>query len=311
MKVMKSVLKKKSAASPKSFTAVVDHSSGKSYGLMCTYKGKKTPLITQICPGGLLAKWNAKNAKSGRQLQPGDEIVSVNGKKTGKEQDAELDRQAEMRILIRKGPTAKTKTGQNHPQGCGCISTSKTGKPCTGLRETRSVPYCKRCMAKGDPSLKVTKHPKYGLILVATRNIPKGYMVAWWGDVRAKKEMAAKAMEWALETNTSPKRWIDATPHKGSQLQFTACPGPSEVPTIEFAPKDDVLLDIASEKCCLLFATLRSIPKNYQFTMMYNRDEKTTENFFKEMGIKRADVGTAKWPTLKKATVKAAKKGKR
>lgn len=315
-KVMKSGLKKAtyqsgakhSWRSPGTFTVTVDHTLGKSYGLESTYNGSQPCKVVKVCPGGLLAKWNAAHARDGLQIQPGDVLVSVNGKKTGRAQDTELDRKAPMSIVIRKAPTRRLSTGQHHPLGSGCLATLCNGRPCPIPRDSFYLPYCKPCMKKGDPSLKVVQHPKYGKILIAARNIPKGYQVAWWGDVRKKKEMSHKAMEWALETNTTPKRWIDATPHRGSQLQFTACPGPSEVPTIEFARKADILLNTTSvEKSCSLFATLRPIPKNHQFAMMYSRDEKSTETFFKDMGIKRADVGTRKYPALKKA----AKKGKR
>lgn len=106
-------------------------------------------------------------------------------------------------------------------------------------------------MMKGDPSLKAVKHPKFGKILVATRNLPKGYYVAWWGKLCPKKQVPYKRMEWALETS---KGMVDAIPYKGSQLKYCACPGgirittyslqlqlltvtgPNELPTIDFAP---------------------------------------------------------------------------
>lgn len=112
-------------------------------------------------------------------------------------------------------------------------------------------------MMKGDPSLKAVKHPKFGKILVATRNLPKGYYAAWWGKLCPKKQVPFKRMEWALETS---KGMVDAIPYKGSQLKYCACPGrsrittyslqlqlltfwlkdwvtgPSELPTIDFAP---------------------------------------------------------------------------
>ena len=36
-------------------------------------------------------------------------------------------------------------------------------------------------MRTGDPSLKAVKHPRFGKILIAKRNLPRGYYVAWWG----------------------------------------------------------------------------------------------------------------------------------
>jgi len=118
--------------------------------------------------------------------------------------------------------------------------------------------------------------------------------------------MTKKAMEWAVEATSSPKKYLDATPFKGSQLQFTACPGPNEVPNTDFAHGlDSCLLDVKESKSSLLFKTFREIPKSYQFTMMYDKDEESTDLFFKHMGIKRADVGTAKYPALRKAKGRA------
>ena len=47
----------------------------------------------------------------------------------------------------------------------------------------KGVPYCLECLQNGDPSLKVADHPKFGKILVAARDLPKGYLAAWWGDL--------------------------------------------------------------------------------------------------------------------------------
>jgi len=216
-----------------------------------------------------------------------------------------------MKLAMKTVTNELTKSKQHQPCGPGCIATSSKGVPCKHPRAGKGLPYCARCMKTGDPSLKVCQHPKYGKILVAARKIPKGYYVAWWGKVSGEKQMTLKAMEWALETTcTRPKKYIDATPFKGSQLQFTACPGPSEVANINFAPgKQDVcLLDVKEKKSCLLFSTFREIPKSHQFTMMYNKDEKTTNAFFKDMGLTRADVGTPKYPAPRKASKGPAKR---
>merc|ERR1711933_659123 len=82
-------------------------------------------------------------------------------------------------------------------------------------------------------------------------------------------------------------------------LQFCACPGPSELPTIDFAHISDFFLKKA-EKTCQLFSTRREIPRNHQVTMMYNMDEKTTDEFFQERGLERGDVGTKKYPCCRK-----------
>lgn len=87
-------------------------------------------------------------------------------------------------------------------------------------------------MMKGDPSLKAVKHPKFGKILVATRNLPKGYYAAWWGKLCPKKQVPFKRMEWALETS---KGMVDAIPYKGSQLKYCACPGGIRITTHRLA----------------------------------------------------------------------------
>jgi len=160
------------------------------------------------------------------------------------------------------------------------------------------MPYCKKCFQAGDPSLKAVKHPRFGMILIAMRDIPKGYYAGWWGKLLKKKsEMPKPHMEWALETT---KGMVDAVPYKGSLLQFCACPGPNEVPTIDFAPNSDCILQRGQQFGCAIFRTLKPVPRNHQVDMMYNKDEKSTDVFFREQGIKRADVGTEKYPALRK-----------
>eukprot|EP00930_Biecheleria_cincta_P081572 TRINITY_DN706_c0_g1_i1.p1 TRINITY_DN706_c0_g1~~TRINITY_DN706_c0_g1_i1.p1 ORF type:complete len:239 (+),score=49.38 TRINITY_DN706_c0_g1_i1:64-780(+) len=197
------------------------------------------------------------------------------------------------------GARGKSVHGQNAPTSGGCISTSRTtGKACTGKRESRYLPYCKKCMKAGDPSLKAVQHPRFGKILIAMRDLPKGYYVGWWGKLLKKKsDMPKKHMEWALETT---KGMVDAVPFKGSLLQFCACPGPNEVPTIDFAPNSDCILQRGQPFGTAIFRTLHAVPRNHQVDMMYNKDEKSTDIFFKEQGIKRADVGTKKYPALRK-----------
>merc|ERR1712217_918117 len=103
--------------------------------------------------------------------------------------------------------------------------------------------------------------------------------------------------EWALET---PTGFIDATPYTGGSLmQFCACPGPSEIATVNFAGNSHALLSKAKQSC-MIFNTLTTVPKSHQLTMMYDENEKTTEKFFRERGLVRCDVGTKRFPTLRK-----------
>mmetsp|Transcript_70040 Transcript_70040/g.183559 ORF Transcript_70040/g.183559 Transcript_70040/m.183559 type:complete len:253 (-) Transcript_70040:10-768(-) len=195
--------------------------------------------------------------------------------------------------------TKRTKHGQNLPTSDLCMATFRDGRPCAQPRADPAVPYCRRCTKSGDPSLKVQQHPHYGKILIAARDLPKPYYAGWWGTMTPAKKLPLKRWEWALQTT---KGMIDAVGHAGSQLKFCACPGPGEMPTIDFAPNDASLLRHASKGKlgCALFRSLRDIPQGHQVTMMYNLDERTTDKFFKELGIPRSDVGTKRFPALRK-----------
>lgn len=194
--------------------------------------------------------------------------------------------------------TRLSRAGQNPVVGTGCIATKVSGSPCPNLRVESHMPYCKSCLCNGDPSLRVVKHPKFGRCLIATRKLKKGYVCAWWGDRVGKNKLPAKSWEWALESRFGV---IDAVPHKKSSfMQFCQCVGPSERPTIDDCPTYYEALLARKEKTCLLFSTMCEVPKNHQLTMMYNKDEKTTNEFFQERGLTRADVGCRQYPALKK-----------
>jgi len=187
-----------------------------------------------------------------------------------------------------------------------CISTSLKGEPCHGLLPVKNqkgdlcdmVPYCTTCRKQGDPSLRVTDHPKFGKILVAKRDLPKGYRMAWWGNRTTARKLPEPHWEWALDTQNGI---INARPYqKGSLLQFSACPGPHEKVTVWMGPRCDSNLD-KSPLTCLVFSTTMPVPKNHHLSMMYNDSPKSTDEFFAERGIKRADVGTKKYPAIRKA----------
>ena len=90
--------------------------------------------------------------------------------------------------------TRLTRQKQNSYDSGLCLATLEDGAPCacqaTGRvppgdasfpGETSSVPYCARHMAKGDDAVKAVKHPtkpNLGRILVAKRDLPKGYRFA-------------------------------------------------------------------------------------------------------------------------------------
>ena len=56
----------------------------------------------------------------------------------------------------------KTGTGQNSIYSDLCIGTYLNGKSCDELRVGACVPYCKKCVEEGDPSIGVVQHPRFG-----------------------------------------------------------------------------------------------------------------------------------------------------
>jgi len=190
-----------------------------------------------------------------------------------------------------------TPSGQHPVVSTGCLSTSLKGTACPRPRFMDGVPYCLECLESGDPSLTVTDHPKFGKILIAARDLPKGYLAAWWGDLLPLSRLPEKHLEWALQTRYG---YIDAVPHNGSQLKYCACPGPNEATTLDYTKEEDILLTKA-EKAGIIFKTLRAVPRRHHVCMMYNKDEKSTDEFFAERGIVRGDMGTKQYPALRKA----------
>ncbi|CAK0872851.1 unnamed protein product, partial [Prorocentrum cordatum] len=108
-----------------------------------------------------------------------------------------------------------TKAGQPAINSECCIATGRAdGKPCLRACGEPGVPYCKAHMKYGDPSLKVATHPVAGKILVAARDLPKGYRLALWGRCTSDKKIGEKKMEWAFDLGSG---WmLDPTGQKGS-----------------------------------------------------------------------------------------------
>mmetsp|Transcript_38260 Transcript_38260/g.103630 ORF Transcript_38260/g.103630 Transcript_38260/m.103630 type:complete len:219 (-) Transcript_38260:38-694(-) len=205
-------------------------------------------------------------------------------------------RVAAVRPGVKSDPKLKlTSAGQAFLSSGLCIATSRTGKPCLRKCGGVGVPYCAKCMKTGDPSLRVVDHPKAGKILIAARDLPKGYRVALWGRARKKKDVKAKAMEWSFDITNG---WmIDPTGCRGSLVQFCACPGPNEAAAIYGTP---------TTRCdhtaygCWVFITGQPLPRMWQLTMQYGSNSKGSDEFFKERGLTRLDVGTPKYPALRR-----------
>merc|ERR1719230_107930 len=157
------------------------------------------------------------------------------------------------------------------------------------------VPYCEPCMKSGDPSLKVGNHPMAGKILVAARDLPKGYRLALWGRVTKEKQMGAKQMEWAFDLGNG---WmLDPTPEKGSMVQYCPCAGPNECAVVT-SSGTRTRGDKYGSWC---FVLKEALPKGWQVTMSYGNTQKENDAFFLERGIKRVDVGTRAHPALRRA----------
>lgn len=212
-------------------------------------------------------------------------------------------------IVTFKESSGLTKAGQ-HPLGSQrCISTSLDGKPCGRPTGDKYVPYCKVCMKKGDPSLKVIKHDRFGKALVSNRKLPVGYKFALFGDVLAPENMPEKALEWGFEAHDGT--FVNPCDYGGSVIQFCQCPGPNELPTVDFAQPYAMIENIDTKGPrgglgAMVFTSIVEIPKSGQLNMMYEDGEKNTEIFFNERGLTRCDVWMKEYPTrLKKGKTEA------
>lgn len=193
-----------------------------------------------------------------------------------------------------------TGAGQHFNSSGLCIATERTGKPCSLSAAVAGVPYCKKCMRSGDPSLKVVKHRLAGKILVAARTLPKCYRIALWGPQVRKKDMPAEGLEWAFHIT---KQWaIDPTSCKGSLVQFCPCPGPNEAAALLSTP---VSATPGMAYGSWAFITRERIPKNMQMTMQYGSTSKESDEFFTDRGLTRVDVGTKTYPALRRKTARS------
>lgn len=202
---------------------------------------------------------------------------------------------------LTKAAEKLTKSGQPSVNSGLCIATYLNGKPCLKVCGAPGVPYCKPCMKTGDPSLKVAKHPIAGKILVAGRDLPKGYRLALWGRCTTQNKMKEKQMEWAFDLGNG---WmLDPTPEKGSMVQYCACAGPNEVAAVASSSSKRGKGDKYGSWA---FYIKEDLPAGYQVTMQYGNTPKESDTFFEERGIKRIDVGTADHPALRRKDAEPA-----
>lgn len=199
----------------------------------------------------------------------------------------------------------KYPSGQHKVTTGYCMATKLNGNACTDKCVAKYLPLCSSCMKKGDPSLAVIKHPRFGKTLICRRALPKGYKMALWGDVLRKDTMPDADQEWGFETEHGD--FINPCPYPSSQVKFSQCPGPHERVNLtwgephiliepEFIGKNSKGIcdqPISEKYGSMLFQTNQAVPKNSQLTMMYADDEPTTKLFFEERGLVRCDVSTA------------------
>ena len=213
---------------------------------------------------------------------------------------------------------AVTKSDQRKFPG-GCIATQLDGSCCSCLSLPYScVPYCEEHLKKnGDPSLSVEQHPRFGFMLVAKRDLPKGYRVAVYGKSMTAAQMPDDEKELRHEFNKKlsggNKEWISPIYFPHGQGQYIQCPGPNELPNVDYVQvsrkdgDDYRYVKNDEENGCMLYETIREVPKGYQLCYLYEDNEKLSDTFFEERGLTRCDVHTTQFRTHWKSYVKSEK----
>jgi len=169
----------------------------------------------------------------------------------------------------------------------------------SGCGEWQYIPYCKSCLKNGDPSVKVIPHPTLpmiGNILVATRDLPKGYRFVYWGTrltgKAAQKRMAEDDRIIDFMYGRKCCGSIEPGPHKGSVLQMAGNPGPNEYynmvcTTEHFGKMDDNLVGG-------MYHLIHDVPKGHQIAHEYGKQ------WFKDRKITPLNIGTPEYPMIPK-----------
>ena len=190
---------------------------------------------------------------------------------------------------------AKRRLRRNINQNLGrdyCWATeAATGQPCTSRSaEGSNLPYCERHRREGDGAIQVLDHPEdhgVGKIVVANIDLPKGYKFVYWG--KRCRWRGCKGEDRALSFRANGGV-IDPLNCEGQQLQFMACPGPSERSNTKctdvcFGRTYDTQL-IGRE-----FETIEPVKRKHQLLQWYG-----SKDWFESRGIPRTNVGTAAYP---------------
>lgn len=154
---------------------------------------------------------------------------------------------------------------------------------------------------------KVVKHKMFGKCLVARYDLPKGYRLAYWGMrgrcLSSDKEDRAISFyppNRKTGSNIDPSvpggRTLKRDNYNGvlnpgktaDIVQFAACPGPNEKQNMRSTFQYYGLRN--GKIGGLEFVTIEPVPKNTQLLHWYG------SSWWSERGIKRADVGTKRFP---------------
>ena len=162
--------------------------------------------------------------------------------------------------------------------------------------ENSCLPYCAEHLERGDEALRVVKHPVFGdKILIATRDLPKGYKTVYFGERKTWRECGRAGRDHAMHFR-SGGGVIDPCPlGDAAQLQFMSNPGPNEVSNNR---STNVFFgDTRCPKRTLVgreFILSRDVKKGAQLLQWYGAD------WFNSRDIKRLDVGCDVYPAERK-----------
>ncbi|CAL57101.1 unnamed product [Ostreococcus tauri] len=178
-----------------------------------------------------------------------------------------------------------------------CWATRADGEPCARpSTSTCEIPYCDFHLKRGDEALEVRAHPSLGgKILVAARDLPRGYKTVYLGERKSWRECGRKGRDHAMHF-LSRGGVIDPTPlGHAAQLQFMANPGPNEVSNnrstnVFFGDARDPVGTLVGRE----FILFRPVPKGHQLLQWYGAE------WFASRDIKRLDVGCEKYPAERK-----------
>eukprot|EP00213_Chloropicon_mariensis_P001420 CAMPEP_0197480256 /NCGR_PEP_ID=MMETSP1309-20131121/39988_1 /TAXON_ID=464262 /ORGANISM="Genus nov. species nov., Strain RCC998" /LENGTH=275 /DNA_ID=CAMNT_0043022177 /DNA_START=43 /DNA_END=870 /DNA_ORIENTATION=+ len=185
----------------------------------------------------------------------------------------------------------RRKVNQNSGRSYCWATCVETNQPCTErVPEDSNIPYCLHHLRAGDSAIEVIDHPTnkdVGKIVVARVDLPKGYKLVYWG--RRVRWKGCKGEDRAM-SYLQNGGVIDPYDCEGQQLQYMACPGPSErcntkCTDVCFGKTYDTRF-VGRE-----FETSEPVKKNHQLLQWYG-----SKDWFEAREIPRTNVGTEEHP---------------